>query len=220
MNKAKLTAMCHKIAREKGITFNTALTYYFLESILGKIAVSDYKRNFIFKGGFLLSNIIGLESRTTSDMDFIIEQLEMDKEVLVDILQKILIDDLILYHIGKISDIKDDDPYGGYRISIICQLENIRQTIPLGDPITPKSVNYSYKSLFAETRYPILAYNTETILVEKIETMYRRSFFNSRSKDFYDIYILYTLDSSRLNFERLKQACINTFDYRKTPFDL
>lgn len=74
MNKNKLTALCHKLALEKQVSFNVALTYYFLESILTKIAKSEYSQNFVFKGGFLLSNMIGLESRSTSDMDFLLER--------------------------------------------------------------------------------------------------------------------------------------------------
>lgn len=224
MNKDKLTALCHRVSKEKGITFNVAMTYYFLEVILRKIAGSDYKEKFVFKGGFLLSNIIGLESRTTSDMDFIIEQMRMDEEVLTDVLKEILQDELIHFKIGKVISIKDEDPYGGYRITIICQLENIRQSIPLdiavGDPITPKSVDYAYKSLFSDENYPIVAYNIESILAEKLETVYRRNFFNSRSKDFYDIFVLYQTRKEEIDIEKLKMACKNTFSYRKTKYDV
>lgn len=224
MNKDKLTTLCRRVAKEKGITFNVAMTYYFLEVILRKNAGSDYKDKFVFKGGFLLSNIIGLESRMTSDMDFIIEQMRMDEEVLTDALKEILQDELIHFEIAKVTSIKDEDPYGGYRITIICQLENIRQPIPLdiatGDPITPKSVDYAYKSLFSDENYPIVAYNLETILAEKLETVYRRNFFNSRSKDFYDIFVLYQTRKEEIDIEKLKMACKNTFAYRKTEYDV
>lgn len=224
MNKDKLTALCHKAATEKGISFNVAMTYYFLEVILRKIAMSVYKERFIFKGGFLLSNIIGLESRTTSDMDFVIEQIKMDEDVLKAILEEILQDELICFGIGKVTPIKDEDPYGGYRIVIICQLDNIRQSIPLdiatGDPITPKSVEYAYKSLFFDEQYSIIAYNIETILAEKLETVYRRHFFNSRSKDFYDIFVLYHTRQEEIDTEKLKEACKNTFSYRNTEYNV
>ncbi|MEY8459447.1 nucleotidyl transferase AbiEii/AbiGii toxin family protein [Lactococcus ileimucosae] len=224
MNKDKLTALCHKIAKEKEVPFNVTMTYYFLEQILQKISASSYREQFIFKGGFLLSNMIGVTSRTTTDMDFIIQQLQMERDVLVAALEEILQDDRITYTIAKVTDIKDEDPYGGYRISVLCQLDNIRMTIPLdiatGDPITPKSVQYHYQSLFTTGHYPILAYNVETILAEKLETIYRRSFFNSRSKDFYDVYILSRLEADAIDVVKLKQACQNTFAYRHTPFDL
>lgn len=126
MNKDRLIALCHKISNEKQVDFNVVLTYYFLETILAKIASSPYSHNFVFKGGFLLSNIIGVESRTTSDMDFILEQFKMDKSLLESTLKEILTDDLVHYEITKISEIKDEDPYGGYRIHILCRLDNIR----------------------------------------------------------------------------------------------
>lgn len=224
MNKDKLIALCHKIAKAKQVDFNVVLTYYFLETILAKISSSQYKDNFIFKGGFLLSNIIGVESRTTSDMDFVLEQFKMDRDLLESTLKKILVDDIIHYEITKINEIKDEDPYGGYRIHILCRLDNIRQVIPLdiatGDPITPKSISYHYHSLFQEIDYEIAAYNLETILAEKLETIYRRAFFNTRSKDFYDVYVIYSLENSHLDGKKLRQACEATFAYRQTPFDI
>ena len=224
MNKDRLIALCHKISNEKQVDFNVVLTYYFLETILAKIASSPYSHNFVFKGGFLLSNIIGVESRTTSDMDFILEQFKMDKSLLESTLKEILTDDLVHYEITKISEIKDEDPYGGYRIHILCRLDNIRQTIPLdiatGDPITPKSVSYRYHSLFQEIDYEIVAYNLETILAEKLETIYRRSFFNTRSKDFYDVYVIYSMEKSRLDSKNLRSSCEATFSYRQTTLDV
>lgn len=102
-------------------------------------------------------------------------------------------------------------------------MENIRQIIPLdiatGDPITPNEISYEYKSVFDNKVFGICAYNIETMLAEKIQTIYKRGMFNSRNKDFYDIYILYYLKREEIDFERLKKACENTFKYRKTEFN-
>ncbi|MBG9367309.1 nucleotidyl transferase AbiEii/AbiGii toxin family protein [Streptococcus sp. NLN64] len=224
MNKNKLTALCHKLALEKQVSFNVALTYYFLESILTKIAKSEYSQNFVFKGGFLLSNMIGLESRSTSDMDFLLERAKLEEKVLVTFLNDILVDDAIQFQIGKIQSIRHQDLYGGFRISILCQFENIKLTIPLdiatGDPITPHKIEYPYRSLFTNLEIPIAAYNLESILAEKMETIYRRGFLNSRSKDFYDVYILSKLYSEKIDYLVLYHACQNTFHYRGIDFDL
>ncbi|CQR24545.1 abortive infection system Abi protein [Streptococcus varani] len=103
-------------------------------------------------------------------------------------------------------------------------MENIRQTVPLdiatGDPITPKSISYAYKSIFFERQYTILSYNVETILAEKLETIYRRGFLNTRSKDFYDVYILGKTRGDSLDFSKLQNACVNTFAYRGTDLDI
>lgn len=224
MNKNKLLSLCRKTSENSNITLNVALTYYFLESILDKISQSSYKEKFIFKGGFLLSNIIGIENRTTTDIDCMIDRINMEERQLITIFSEILIDDTIKYALSKISKIKENDLYGGYRLTILCIFENIRKTIHLdiatGDPITPKSIEYGYKSIFSNQKYSILAYNIETMMAEKLETIFKRSIFNSRSKDFYDIYVLYHLKMNEINLNNLEQACKNTFRHRNTRFEL
>ncbi len=214
-----------KLSKQTGLSFNSIQTHYFLESILEKIANSDEKKNFIFKGGFLLSNVVGIGERSTIDIDFSIRKFTLTEENIKNKFTELLKnnDDNISYEITKVEEIKKDDEYGGYCISVLCRLENIKQTIPLdiatGDPITPNEIEYEYKSIFDNESFNICAYNIETILAEKLETIYRRAFFNSRSKDFYDIFILYKLKRNEINFDTLKAACLNTFRYRGTEFD-
>lgn len=227
MNKDKLRAICHKLSKETGLSFNAIQTHYFLESILEKIANSNENKNFIFKGGFLIANIIGIRQRNTVDIDFLIRRFSLTEENIKRKFEKILQnnkDDDISYKIQKIEEIRKEDEYGGFRISVLCQLENIRQIIPLdiatGDPVTPSEISYEYKSLFGDRFFEICSYNIETILSEKIQTIYHRGVFNSRSKDFYDIYILYSFKRKEINYTNLMKACINTFKHRNTEFDI
>lgn len=122
------------------------------------------------------------------------------------------------------EEIRKEDEYGGFRITVLCRLDNIRQIIPLdiatGDPITPSEISYEYKSTFNEDVFEICAYSIETMLAEKVQTVYKRGVFNSRSKDFYDIYILYHLKKEVINFEQLKKACQSTFKHRNTNFNI
>ena len=225
MNKAKLTALCHKFSKETGLTFNSVMTYYFLEVILKKLSQSSYAQNYIFKGGFLLSNVVGVASRSTVDIDFLFSKMNLSEETvhqqLEDILEKT--DEDISFTIQSVTAIKESDDYGGYRASILCQLENIRQVIHLdiatGDIVTPQPITYDYKPIFTSEQFPIIAYTIETILAEKLQTIYSRSFLNSRSKDFYDVYILSKLKKSEINSEQLLTACQRTFDYRGTELD-
>jgi len=227
MNKDKLRAICQKLSKETGLSFNAIQTHYFLESILEKIAGSDENENFIFKGGFLLANVIGIRRRNTVDIDFLIRKFSLTEENIRQRFEKILQngkDKGITYEIQKIEEIRKEDEYGGFRITVLCRLENIKQIIPLdiatGDPITPREISYEYKSIFNDSFFEICAYNIETMLAEKIQTVYQRGIFNSRSKDFYDIYILYQLKKDEINFECLKEACQNTFKHRNTKFSL
>ena len=225
MNKVKLTALCHKIAKQTGLTFNSIMTYYFLEVILKKLSKSSYANHYIFKGGFLLSNVIGVESRSTVDIDFLFHKQSLSEENVQQQLDDILIEskDDIQFLIQSITTIKESDDYGGYRATILCQLENIKQIIHLdiatGDVVTPQPITYDYKAIFDDENFPIIAYTIETILAEKLQTIYSRSFLNSRSKDFYDIYILSKLKKDDIDFVQLKLACERTFSYRDTELN-
>ena len=225
MNKVKLTALCHKIAKQTGLTFSSIMTYYFLEVILKKLSKSSYANHYIFKGGFLLSNVIGVESRSTVDIDFLFHKQSLSEENVQQQLDDILTEskDDIQFLIQSITTIKESDDYGGYRATILCQLENIKQIIHLdiatGDVVTPQPITYDYKAIFDDENFPIIAYTIETILAEKLQTIYSRSFLNSRSKDFYDIYILSKLKKDDIDFVQLKLACERTFSYRDTELN-
>lgn len=221
MNKAKLTALCHKISKQTGLTFNSVMTYYFLEIILKKLSQSYYADHYIFKGGFLLSNVIGVESRSTVDIDFLFHKQTLSEENVQQQLEEILTESKD--DIQSISSIKESDNYGGYRATILCQLENIKQIIHLdiatGDIVTPHPVTYAYKAIFNDESFSIIAYTIETILAEKLQTIYSRNFLNSRSKDFYDVYILSKLKKNDIDFRQLNVACQRTFSYRETELD-
>lgn len=225
MNKAKLTALCHKISKQTGLTFNSVMTYYFLEIILKKLSQSSYADHYIFKGGFLLSNVIGVESRSTVDIDFLFHKQTLSEENVQQQLEEILTEskDDIQFSIQSISSIKESDNYGGYRATILCQLENIKQIIHLdiatGDIVTPHPVSYAYKAIFNDESFSIIAYTIETILAEKLQTINSRNFLNSRSKDFYDVYILSKLKKNDIDFRQLNVACQRTFSFRETELD-
>ena len=227
MNKAKLTALCHKVIKEVGLSFNSVMLYYFLESILKKLAGSKYSERFIFKGGFLLSSVVGIDSRSTVDIDFLLRNMQLSEENIIQMLNETLKpeeSDDIFYELQSIVPIKEEDQYGGFRANILCKMENIRQIVPLdiatGDVITPHPIDYKYVSSFGEEEIIIKAYPIETMLAEKIQTIYTRGFLNSRSKDYYDLYIIYKLKDKDVNAEILREACRKTFQYRKTEFDI
>lgn len=225
MNKATLTLLCHKISKQTGLTFNSVMTYYFLEMILKKLSQSSYSRNYIFKGGFLLSNVIGVESRSTVDIDFLFQNITLSFENVEKQLKDILAIPIegINFTIQSIVSIKESDLYSGYRASILCQLENIKQMVHLdiakGDIVTPHPIHYDYKSLFEDDHFSIFAYPIETIIAEKLQTIYSRNFLNSRSKDFYDIYILSKLKREEIDTLQLQLAIKRTFAFRGTTFD-
>ncbi len=227
MNKQQLIALCHKLAKEKNLPFNTILTYCFLEKILFLLSTCSYNDKFIFKGGILLSNIVGVETRSTVDIDFLVRNTQFGKENVERIFSEALrenSEDDIKYSIQSIEPIKEDTEYGGIRVSVMCKLENIRTVVQLdiatGDIITPEPATYYYKSIFGFEEIKILAYPIETIIAEKLQTIYSRGFLNSRSKDYYDLFILFKLKSEHIDKRTLIIACQRTFKNRNTEFSL
>lgn len=226
MNKAALTHKIHSIALDNGLPFNTVLTYFFMESILYKLVNTGQNVHFVFKGGFLLSNHLGLSKRATVDIDLLLRNSPLDENSLTGIVHQICSSTVVpevKCIFQSIEPIRAQDTYGGFRVKILCRFENIRQTIPLdiatGDPVFPGPVSYSYKSLFFEDNLALLSYNIETILAEKLETIYKLGLANGRSKDFYDVFIIWRMREHTIDKQILSQAIKSTFSYRGTQYD-
>ncbi len=197
---------------------------FFFEKILDRISVSNYKHNIILKGGLLLSSIIGEDMRTTKDMDASLKSITLQKENIDEIFHEILSIDLqdnTHFEILDIKDIRAEDEYGGFRINVLGIFEQLKVNmfieVSTGDIITPKEIEYNYPCIFEEREIPILAYTVETILAEKFETIITRSIFNTRLKDFYDIYILF---HENIDKKQLFRAIKNTFRNRETNIDI
>lgn len=175
----------------------------------------------------MLANIVVIDSRSTVDIDFLIKNTQLSKENIELMLNEALKPDLtdqILYEIKNIETIKEQNQYGGFRVSIICKIENIRHVVTLDiatwDIITPNPIDYKYISSFDKKEIFIKAYPLETILSEKIQTIYVRGLSNSRSKDYYDLYVIYKLKNNDVNSKILFEACKRTFENRKTNFEI
>lgn len=211
-----------------GLTHYELLQRFMFERILERISVSKYSENFILKGRLLLSAMFGIDNRTTQDMDTSIKGLDISKENMVDVLNEILSIDIsynVKFDIFDISNIREDDEYGGNKYRIIGKLENLKvqleMDISTGDKVVPKELKYGYPLLFENRKILINTYNTETILAEKIETILRRGQYNARMKDFYDVYMFLTkerkLINDRIFSEALKETLIKreSIDYYK-----
>ncbi len=199
------------------------LQRYMFEKILERISVSKYQNNFILKGGLLLSAIFGVNNRTTKDIDTIIKGINVDKIQIVNILNEILSIDLkdkVKFDIVDVADIREENEYGGNKYHIIARLGNttvnIEIDISTGDIITPKELKFKYPLMFSKGNIMINSYNLETIFAEKLETILRRGKYNSRMKDYYDVYYFLTKIKNEINIEILKKAINNTFIKRES----
>ena len=220
-----LKAYIKNKANEKHIPSQLVMQNYMLERLLERISLSKYKNNFILKGGFLISAIVGIDSRTTMDLDTTIKGIKLDKEVLKTVLDKICsidLNDNIKFEILGLEDIREKDDYPGIRVKINGLYPPLKVPLSVdmttGDKITPREINYSFTSLFGDKEIKVLAYNLESILAEKIETILSRSVANTRARDFYDIYILHKLYSDKINYYNLKNAIHETLKKRHTLY--
>ena len=196
---------------------------YMMERFLARIAQSEYKNNFILKGGMLVSALVGIEARATMDIDTTVRSLSLTKEVASDIIKEIAatdLDDGLTFSITKVEDIMEEHDYAGIRFTLEVTLEKLRDTIKIdvstGDEITPAAIEFSYKMMFDDEKLDIWSYNLETVLAEKLETIVARSTLNTRMRDFYDIHILWTEMQSDINLKILEQAIINVARKRGT----
>ena len=201
----------------------TLIRKYMMERFLARIARSEYKNNFILKGGMLVSALVGVESRATMDIDTTVRMLPLTKDNAIEVIAEIMkidLDDDIFYEIKKVEDIMEEHDYSGVRFTISVTLEKLRDTIKIdistGDEITPSAIEFSYPMMFDDERINIWSYNLETMLAEKLETVIARSTLNTRMRDFYDIHILWSEKANMINIETLRRAIINVARKRET----
>ena len=198
MSKAmQLKDKIKNLALKNHVTAQAVLQDFMLERLLERISVSKYKDKIILKGGMLIASMVGINNRTTMDMDATLRGYSISDETIREALSEICaiqLDDEVTLVMDHIVTIREDDEYGGYRVGIIAKYESINTPLKIdittGDIITPNAVRYVFHSNFENKRMNILAYNCETILAEKVETILRRSVLNTRPRDFYDVYIL------------------------------
>lgn len=216
-NTTQLKALVKNIAKSKNISAQLVLQNYMMERFIERISLSNYRENIIVKGGLLISSIVGLESRTTMDIDMTVKGKTVDEMSILSIIRKISnikINDGVLFEVVNINEIREIDEYLGYRISLIANMPPMKIPLKLdittGDKIIPKEVNYSYPLMFENRSVSITAYNLETILSEKIETIISRGNLNTRMRDFYDVYILLKLQEDNINYEVLRIALSQT----------
>lgn len=214
-------------AHENNLEPQDIMQMYFFERLLYRISMSKYKNNFILKGGLLLSAIFGDERRTTQDMDTMIKGLPLDIKELGNIINEIInitCEDAISFKIKNTKEIRLIDKYGGLKVNLIGFKEHLQVPlsidITVGDPITPKELEFKYKCMFDDSYISIMAFNKETIIAEKFETFITDNIMNTRAKDFYDLYILLTRFYDEINEDTLVKAIKNTFKRREINFDV
>lgn len=217
----RLKAQFRNLATKNQVPAQAVLQSFMLERLLERISISRYRDKFILKGGMLIASMVGLHNRTTMDMDTTLRAYPLSEEALCEALVDICaiqLDDEVSMMMDHIVPIRDDEEYGGYRAAIIARYEKIstplKMDITTGDIITPAAVRYTFQSNFEDKLIEIWAYNLETILAEKVETILSRSVLNTRPRDFYDVYIIMKIRRQMVSLELFMSALKATSEKR------
>ena len=213
----QLKGAIRNMAAKKKLRPQEVLQMFLFERVLERLAVSPYRNNFILKGGLLISSMIGIDERTTIDMDTTVRGIRMEEPEIISIIREILssdVDDGIDFVFRKIEPIREDDTYRNFRVHIDARYGRINSPMKIdittGDEITPAAIQYNYPFLFEDKTVPVMAYTLETILAEKYETIIRRNIGTTRARDFYDLHMLYRERETEIRADILRLAVAHT----------
>ena len=215
-----LKAKINNYAKQNKIAPQVVMQNYMFEHLLERIAVSEYRDKFVIKGGFLISSLVGLDTRSTMDLDTTLQHCKLSEAEVARIVSYICATDLgdeIAFSYKSIEPERENDRYGGFCVKLEARFEGIVTPLSIdittGDIITPAPVEHNFSSLFHEDKkINLLAYNIETILAEKIETILGRNVLTTRMRDFYDVHILCT--TKRIKPRKLTDAIKATAIHR------
>ena len=219
----QLKDLIRNMSKKKSADAQILMRNYMMERFLERISLSEYKNQFILKGGMLVAAMVGLDSRATMDLDATIKGTNVSVEDVEMIISKIIsipLNDGVLFRIKRISEIMEEADYPGVRVSMETKFDGVitplKIDISTGDIITPREIKYNFNLMLENRTIEVWAYNLETVLAEKMETVISRNVTNTRMRDFYDIYILQKLYGEQLSKDVLWDALVATAKKRET----
>lgn len=219
----QLKDLIRNLSKKKSADAQILMRNYMMERFLERISLSDYKDRFILKGGMLVAAMVGLDARSTMDLDATVKGANISVEDVENIISSILsvpMEDGVEFQVKRISEIMEEAEYPGVRVSMETTFDGVRTPLKIdistGDVITPREVRYSFKLMLEDRSIEVWAYNLETVLAEKLETVISRNVTNTRMRDFYDIHILRQLHGESLSASVLRDALAATATKRGT----
>lgn len=215
------------LSRKEGVDYMKVLVRYLHERLLFRISVSPYKSHFLLKGSTLLFALDGFKARPTIDIDLLGESISNDRDNLKDVFEKICAiecaDDGVSFDPSSLDleAIAVEKKYPGTCVKVVAHLDTIVQQISIdigfGDIVTPYPLSLDYPLLLPDVpSVELYAYSLETLIAEKFHTMVDRDESNSRMKDFFDVYQLFT--NHNIDRQVLAEAITSTFRNRNTTY--
>lgn len=221
-NGQQFKAKVRNLAKQKGIDPQILMQEVVLDEIVDRISRSPYRDHLILKGGFLIASMIGVETRATRDVDTSIKGIPVSKDEVLKVFNEIAgmndPDDVITLKITKADNIRVVDEYPGFRLhveaKIFASVVDTKIDVSTGDVITPRAISWHHHTIFNDQEIMVMAYNMETILAERLESMVVRQEQTTRMKDYYDLYLFDKTRCQNIKFGTLKAAIIATAKLR------
>ncbi len=211
------------VAKQNNADARTLMRIYMMERFLERLAQSEYRDNFIIKGGILVTAMIGVAHRSTMDIDTSMKNLNLSAEDALRVVNQVKdidLDDGVSFEVKDVSNIMDEMEYPGIRVTMNANVGRLitplKIDISTGDVITPRAIEFNYDLLLENRSISLWSYNLETILAEKLQTVLARGVLNTRMRDFYDIRMLLDTYEDKVNKAVLKDAFAATCKKRGT----
>lgn len=211
------------VAKQNNADARTLMRIYMMERFLERLAQSEYRDNFIIKGGILVTAMIGVAHRSTMDIDTSMKNLNLSAEDALRVVNQVKdidLDDGVSFDVKEVSNIMDEMEYPGIRVTMNANVGRLitplKIDISTGDVITPRAIEFNYDLLLEDRSISLWSYNLETILAEKLQTVLARGILNTRMRDFYDIRMLLDTYEDKVNKAVLKDAFAATCKKRGT----
>ena len=211
------------VAKQNNADARTLMRIYMMERFLERLAQSEYRDNFIIKGGILVTAMIGVAHRSTMDIDTSMKNLNLSAEDALRVVNQVKdidLDDGVSFEVKDVSNIMDEMEYPGIRVTMNANVGRLitplKIDISTGDVITPRAIEFNYNLLLEDRSISLWSYNLETILAEKLQTVLARGILNTRMRDFYDIRMLLDTYEDKVNKAVLKDAFAATCKKRGT----
>ena len=113
----QLKALIRNLSKQKNVEAEIILRNFMMERLLERVSISKYKNNFILKGGMLIAAMVGIDTRTTMELDATIKGQTLIESEITTVIKNILsieIGDGVILTFKGIEEIREEADYPGY----------------------------------------------------------------------------------------------------------
>ncbi len=216
----------NNLSKKQKRPFDEVLRYYAIERFLYRLSISSFANSFFLKGGLLLKVWNYSDHRATMDIDLLARtsnKIDNLRTTIIELSNVDITDDAISFDTQNLLLKKRQigGEYHGISASFSAML--FKSKIPIlidigfNDIIIPEPKKIQYPTLLNMTPPYLFGYTPETVVAEKLESIVKLKLINTRMKDFYDIWTIFSKELTDSN--KLASAINKVFCNRKTKLE-